>query len=280
MDGPGEATFFRELEDFFENGLVGLHLVGPDGTILRANRAELAMMGYLNRPEDYVGRHIAGFHVEKRVIDDMLERLLDDRPLSRHPARLVARDGTVRSVLIDSSSRFEGGRFLNTRCFTRPARDELIPRLPAAVGPAGGEAPGPAVPDERLAQLADFFDNARVCLRVTGPDGAIRRANRAELAWMGYASRPGDYVGRPAAGFFSDRAAAESSFERLAAGEPLVGEPIRMVARDGTERPAHLYASARFEDGRFAGARCFTYPEEAGGVAAATPDFSWPSDEG
>ena len=31
----------RELADFFENAPVGLHWVGPDGIILRVNRAEL-----------------------------------------------------------------------------------------------------------------------------------------------------------------------------------------------------------------------------------------------
>ena len=36
----------QELADFFENATVGLHSTGPDGTILRANRAELSMLGY------------------------------------------------------------------------------------------------------------------------------------------------------------------------------------------------------------------------------------------
>lgn len=36
----------QELADFFDNATVGLHSAGPDGTILRANRAELAMLGY------------------------------------------------------------------------------------------------------------------------------------------------------------------------------------------------------------------------------------------
>lgn len=31
-----------DLEDFFENGTVGLHLVGSDGTILRANRPTMS----------------------------------------------------------------------------------------------------------------------------------------------------------------------------------------------------------------------------------------------
>jgi hypothetical protein len=32
-----ESPAIEDLEDFFENGAVGLHLVGGDGTILRAN---------------------------------------------------------------------------------------------------------------------------------------------------------------------------------------------------------------------------------------------------
>src|SRR5206468_4481785 len=35
----------EELADFFENATVGLNWVGPDGTILRVNRAELEMLG-------------------------------------------------------------------------------------------------------------------------------------------------------------------------------------------------------------------------------------------
>jgi PAS domain-containing protein len=36
----------QQLADFFENATVGLHWVGPDGTILRTNRAELHLLGY------------------------------------------------------------------------------------------------------------------------------------------------------------------------------------------------------------------------------------------
>ena len=37
------------LTDFIENATVGLHWVGPDGTILWANQAELEMLGYWKR---------------------------------------------------------------------------------------------------------------------------------------------------------------------------------------------------------------------------------------
>jgi PAS domain-containing protein len=46
----------EELTDFIENATVGLHWVGPDGTILCANQAELDLLGY-NR-EEYIGNYI------------------------------------------------------------------------------------------------------------------------------------------------------------------------------------------------------------------------------
>ena len=39
----------RELADFFENAALPMHSVGPDGIILRANQAELDMLGYTSR---------------------------------------------------------------------------------------------------------------------------------------------------------------------------------------------------------------------------------------
>jgi PAS domain S-box-containing protein len=62
-----------ELTDFVENATVGLHWVGPDGTVLWANRAELDMLGYAR--EEYVGRNIAEFHADPPVIADILRRL-------------------------------------------------------------------------------------------------------------------------------------------------------------------------------------------------------------
>ncbi len=37
------------LKDFFEQGSIGLHLVGADGQILRANQADLDLLGYLRK---------------------------------------------------------------------------------------------------------------------------------------------------------------------------------------------------------------------------------------
>ena len=119
-----DRTFEASLEDFFENGAIGLHLVGPDGVILRANKAELAMLGY--EPDEYIGHNVADFHADPETIADILRRLARGETLDRRPARLKAHDGSIRHVQISSSVCFdESGRFRNTRCFTIDVTDRL-----------------------------------------------------------------------------------------------------------------------------------------------------------
>ncbi len=127
----------QELTDFFENGVVGLHLVGPDGIILRVNQAELELLGYTR--EEYVGHHIAEFHADSEAIEDMLERLTRNETLYNYEARLRCKDGSIKHVLISSNVRQEDGKFLHTRCFTRDiterrqAESELQERIRIAL---------------------------------------------------------------------------------------------------------------------------------------------------
>ena len=106
-----------ELTDFFENASLPLHWIGPDGTILRVNQAELDMLGYTR--EEYVGHHIAEFHVDQNVIQDILARLQAGEVLQNYEARLRCKDGGIKHVLISSSVYREDGNFVHTRCFTR-----------------------------------------------------------------------------------------------------------------------------------------------------------------
>jgi PAS domain S-box-containing protein len=106
-----------ELTDFFENASVGLHWVSPDGTILRANQAELDLLGYTR--DEYVGRNIIDFHVDREAIQDILERLRHGEVVRDYEARLHCKDGTSKVVRIDSSAYFEDGKFVHSRCFTR-----------------------------------------------------------------------------------------------------------------------------------------------------------------
>ena len=112
-----EPALHADLEDFFENGAIPLHLVGPDGTILKANRAELELLGYA--AEEYVGHNVAEFHADRATGMDILSRLSRGEVIRRYEARLRAKDGTIKDVLIDSSAHFEDGKLINTRCFTQ-----------------------------------------------------------------------------------------------------------------------------------------------------------------
>ena len=107
----------EELSEFFENATIGLHWVGPDGKILRVNRAELDMLGYTR--EEYLGRSISEFHADEDIICDILQRLKAGEKLVEYPARLLCKDGSIKHVLIDSSVMWADGRFMHTRCFTR-----------------------------------------------------------------------------------------------------------------------------------------------------------------
>jgi PAS domain S-box-containing protein len=111
----------REITDFLENATEGLHWVGPDGIILWANRAELELLGYSR--SEYVGHHISEFHADGVVAADMLSRLANDEALHGYEARLRARDGSIKHVLVNSSVYREDGRFVHSRCFTRDITD-------------------------------------------------------------------------------------------------------------------------------------------------------------
>jgi len=71
-----------------------MHWIGPDGTILRANRAELKMLGY--SAEEYVGHNISEFHVDASELGSIFRCLNNADSLHDFPARMAA--GTARSA--------------------------------------------------------------------------------------------------------------------------------------------------------------------------------------
>ncbi len=106
----------KELQDYFDNATVGLHWVDANGIIIWANRAELQLLGY--KAEEYIGHHIAEFHAERKVIDDILTRLSRNETLNQYESVLKCKDGSLRNVMINSNVLWEGENFVHTRCFT------------------------------------------------------------------------------------------------------------------------------------------------------------------
>lgn len=109
------------LQDFIENAAIPLHWVNGSGVIIWANQAELEMTGY--QREEYIGKHISNFHSDPKVIENMLTRLIARETLTNFPARLRAKDGRLIHVLINSNVRWDGDKFIHTRCFTRDISD-------------------------------------------------------------------------------------------------------------------------------------------------------------
>lgn len=117
-------TYDRDFTDFVENGAVCLHQVGADGTILWANHAELTFLGY--EAADYVGQHIAKFHVDQPTIDDILVKLSGGQTILDYPARLRCKNGDIKYVMIHSNGRFDQEHLRYTRCFTRDVTDQVL----------------------------------------------------------------------------------------------------------------------------------------------------------
>ncbi len=103
----------RSMRDFVDNATVGLQWVGADGTVQWANRAVFELLGY-DRSE-YLGQPLARFHAEPDVVDELLARLAAGEPVRGHETRMLARDGSLRHVLVSASYHHEGGRFVEGR---------------------------------------------------------------------------------------------------------------------------------------------------------------------
>lgn len=164
-----------DLEDFFENSAVGLHIVSGDGIILRANKAELALLGYC--ADEYIGRHINEFHVDDPVINDILNKLGSGDCLNSYPARLRAKDGSIKHVVITSNGRFEDGKFFNTRCFTID-----VTRVHAAE----------AERQESERHMRNLLEALPAAVYTTDAEGRITFYNRAAVELSGRTPQLGD----------------------------------------------------------------------------------------
>ena len=110
-----------DLTDFIENASLPLHWVNGSGIIIWANKAELELLGYSR--EEYLGKHISNFHADKTICEDILTRLIKKETLNNYPAMLRTKSNAIVPVLINSNVRWDGDKFIHTRCFTRNISD-------------------------------------------------------------------------------------------------------------------------------------------------------------
>jgi PAS domain S-box-containing protein len=225
-----------ELDDFFENAAVGLHLVSANGTILRANRTELQMLGY--SPEEYVGRSITDFHVDRGAIEDILSRLSRGEQILEYPACLRAKDGSIRQVRISSNVRIRNGKIINTRCLTVDVTDRV--RAEALLREQ----------DERLAATYEY---AGVGIAEVDAEGKLRRVNVHLCALLGYS--PEELLGRA---IFDPALAEETEHDRAQFRQQVAGEIDRYTTEkrfrraDGTKLWISVTSSSvRDAEGRF-----------------------------
>jgi PAS domain-containing protein len=263
---PFSHAALGRLESYFDHAQVGLHMVGGDGVIIRANRADCAP---INVPHaDYVGRSITDFHADQAVIGHMLERLLGDRPLINYAARLKGRDAVEAPVVICSNSRWRDGAFVNTRCYTRTA-DTRPPLMPDRI-----DKPE-TISDrrERFTTLSDFFEQSIPGVCAIGPDACLTAVNRTLSANLGMT--PGEILSRRLADLMADERGL-AAIDDLRRGTSLVD---RTVALRGMGQPLkrRLYVTAEMRDGSFFGACLFLFDPEASDQD--TDVFSWPAGE-
>jgi PAS domain S-box-containing protein len=212
----------KELTEFFENATEAINWVGPDGTILRANRAELRMLGY--SADEYIGRNIAQFHRDKKVIQDILERLAQGETLERYPAQMLGKDGSIRDVLINSSVYFAEGKFIHTRCFTRDVTEQL--RVDKAL--------------QRFAAIVQSTDDAVIAKDL---NGAITNWNPGAEKLYGYKAE--EVIGKPVSILIpSDRPDEEPAIlAKLRRGERIDHYETIRIAKDGTRIDVSLTVS-------------------------------------
>jgi PAS domain S-box-containing protein len=276
----------QELRDFFDAAPVGLHQVGPDGTVLRVNQAELDLIGYSR--EEYVGRPIADFHADRDVIEGILRRLRAGETLHNIPARMRCRDGSIRHVLISSNVLWEDGRFVHARCFTRDVTAQKL----AEEALRGSEATA----REHSIELQALYDATPVGMCLIDRDLRYVRINE-RLAEMNGAPAA-DHVGRTVRAMVPELAdQVEPALLRImATGIPMIDVEItgQTKAQPGVDRTwleswyPHRDASGEvigvivtaveISDRKRAEERLRECEELFRGLGEAVPDLVWMSD--
>ena len=112
----------RQLAELFENAPLGLVVADAKGRIVRANQAELDMLGFAR--DAYVGHPLSEFHLDPDAIAELLARVAKGEEVRGFEARVRRADGTEAWIRLHANGFFEDGRLLQVRCFSRDVTKE------------------------------------------------------------------------------------------------------------------------------------------------------------
>lgn len=163
-----------ELTAFVETSSLGLHWVDAKGVIIWANQAELDLLGVT--AAEYIGHQMSEFHEDVPALNDILQRLRQGERVRNFEARLRCKNGTMKTVLIDSSALERDGEFVHTQCFTR----DITAQRAAEVG------------SRYLAAIIESSDDAIVSKNL---DGIVTSWNNGAQRIFGYTAE--EMIGQP-----------------------------------------------------------------------------------
>ena len=106
-----------DLRDYMQTAAEGLSILGPNGTILWANQAELDLLGYTG--DDYVGHLVGEFHADSDVVARLLDVLRQGGVVRDIEARLRCKDRSTKTVLINAKGLWQDGQLIHSLCCTR-----------------------------------------------------------------------------------------------------------------------------------------------------------------
>jgi PAS domain S-box-containing protein len=113
----------HNLSIFFNQAPIGLVWLSAGGTILRANLAQLNMLGY--SAENYLGQSFIKFSGEPAQGLELLRRLAAKETVRNFPMTRRHKDGTLRHVLVDANSFWSDNQFQYSSIFLRDITDRI-----------------------------------------------------------------------------------------------------------------------------------------------------------
>ena len=107
----------QNLANFFDHSPIGLEWLSASGTILRANQAQLDLLGC--RAEEYLGHFFGEFCTDPAGAHRLLERLAANETVRNLRMLRRRKDGALRVVLVDAQPLWNEGQFLYSSIFSR-----------------------------------------------------------------------------------------------------------------------------------------------------------------